>query len=116
MRISDWSSDVCSSDLHLLYASEVADAIIDDGYRGRYHGLRRASMISDFMTRLPSRSRANFPSRVSKIAGLVKLSQIPSNSSRGIFKRLQNVSMAALGYPPSSRQTSRKHRARITTP
>src|SRR3546814_9072801 len=27
MRISDWSSDVCSSDLHLVYVGDARDAV-----------------------------------------------------------------------------------------
>src|SRR3546814_18541677 len=30
MRISDWSSDVCSSDLHLLVGDEFGDTVADD--------------------------------------------------------------------------------------
>src|SRR3546814_7410381 len=42
MRISDWSSDVCSSDLHIDPAKEEAAALIEerDGIQPRGHAAR----------------------------------------------------------------------------
>src|SRR3546814_10993139 len=40
MRISDWSSDVCSSDLHLHEGDKVTDRYADDATRTRWQQAR----------------------------------------------------------------------------
>src|SRR3546814_4892331 len=50
MRISDWSSDVCSSDLAAIRTVDIGDA--DVGVGGKRRVLKRAGVLLDRLGRL----------------------------------------------------------------
>src|SRR3546814_6878765 len=59
MRISDWSSDVCSSDLHASCASTLPAESTQAKYEGRSHSCRDSSSSAPVGgTRLATGSRA----------------------------------------------------------
>src|SRR3546814_11237013 len=53
MRISDWSSDVCSSDLEALQALEVPSQTI--GHRQRHHSQQARHLQIALVLKLPTR-------------------------------------------------------------
>src|SRR3546814_20399339 len=53
MRISDWSSDVCSSDLEALQALEVPSQTI--GHRQRHHSQQARHLQIALVMKLPTR-------------------------------------------------------------
>src|SRR3546814_13139809 len=52
MRISDWSSDVCSSDLHILHSAE-RNSVEPEGGRGRDGGVADVHIVHG--TSVPAR-------------------------------------------------------------
>src|SRR3546814_10568440 len=67
MRISDWSSDVCSSDLRCSPATNVSKNLVSDLERGKKKrgGLRRGVRTS-CETKLIRRHLAGWPTRMFK--------------------------------------------------
>src|SRR3546814_5715617 len=74
MRISDWSSDVCSSDLHIVVGGETvitfADSDVGEEYLERIRAaLTPSATISDATKRMEQTLGATFQATPSALSG-----------------------------------------------
>src|SRR3546814_5473575 len=53
MRISDWSSDVCSADLHRAPQPELRDPVLRDAWRKPRHRADRGSVVDHHLADRP---------------------------------------------------------------
>src|SRR3546814_6013628 len=104
MRISDWSSDVCSSDLRLVYSSALPSRL------GKGTDASRLSLTFGFM--LPSSGVPNTP-------GMIELTRMPrSIRSRAIeigrahveLQSLMRISYAVFCLKKKINTTIRTHK------
>src|SRR3546814_9951619 len=91
MRISDWSSDVCSSDLFVAMPASADGLLVDV--------LERLSMLPVHVRLLPAVASMEFPNRpISTIAGMpvIHVSDKPISGWKRFMKVAEDLTVASL--------------------
>src|SRR3546814_478510 len=88
MRISDWSSDVCSSDLPPLLAVEHQPRLPQDGEMLRHRGLRHAGLGGQHPDRLPALLAQSLEQRAARRIGQSLEEHVPRFNHNPLTLRL----------------------------
>src|SRR3546814_19554230 len=77
MRISDWSSDVCSSDLNLAAQIRISPIEIEPGRRVRIRGARLVTDAVQGIVTIDARARAGDPEALRRSGSIRDNERVP---------------------------------------